>query len=446
MRTKTSRFSWVLGVLGAWASYAGVVIAPGCGATDTDNGGTDSNTHWLEPCESDSQCDEGLSCVCGVCTEPCDDDDACSGLAGASCALANTCAGPRDETSCVVECRNDGDCSDLGSSFLCDGGQCVHRSLAPGPGSGGQGGEEGGQAGAPAGSGGKGGQIGNGGVAGGPVAGAPPRGGSGPSGGFAGSVSGGRAPTGGTGSGAIAGAGSPSTGGTGQTGPCAPMDVQASSGPELPCLPGPPTFYWNGNFCTAFYGCQCTGEDCDEVYPSMAACDESYRACYEDLGITGACETDADCKLTHRGCCARCGEQGFDSLTATNEADEALWHYCPSNAACPPCVPGEPTPEAAASCVAGRCTVTSVCAQLDESDCEAEELCSPVLAYTASTAQEVYAGCLYSGPGAPECSAVESCGVIDDVPADAECLFFPSSCQPRNFFELDCASAACTAP
>jgi hypothetical protein len=435
MRTKTSRFSWVFGVLGAWASYAGVVIAPGCGVTDTDNGGTDSNTHWLEPCERDSQCDEGLSCVCGVCTASCEDDDACSELDGASCALANTCTGPREETSCVVGCSNDLACGDLGTSFVCDDGQCVHRSIAPVGGSGVQSGDPGGEAGAP------GGAIGgNGGGAG-----APPTGGSGAIAGSAGGPSGGRATgTGGSaGSGAIAGAGAPSTGGTGPTGPCAPMDVQVAAGPDLPCLPGAPTYYWNGNFCTSFSGCQCAGEDCDERYPTMAACDQSYQACYEELGITGECETDDDCKLTHRGCCASCGEQTFESLAATNAADEALWHYCPSNAACPPCIPGDPTPEAAAKCEAGRCTVTSICAPLDNADCDAEELCAPMRAYSPS-GPPLYAGCFYTGPGAPGCDASESCGIAIDAPADADCLFFPSSCQPRNYSKLDCASEKCS--
>jgi hypothetical protein len=428
MRTKTSRFSWVFGILGAWASYAGVVIAPGCGATDTQNGGTDSNTHWLEPCERDSECDEGLSCVCGVCTASCDDDDACSELDGASCALANTCAGPREETSCVVGCSNDRACGDLGTDFVCDGGQCVHQSIAPAGGSGGQSGEPGGEAGTPGGA-----IAGNGGIASGGGAGAPPTGGSGAIGsggsaGFAGGPSGGSA-----GSGAIAGAGAPSTGGTGPTGPCAPMDVQVAAGPELPCLPGAPTYYWNGNFCTPFSGCQCAGEDCDKVYPTMAACDDSYRTCYEELGITGECETDVDCKLTHRGCCASCGEQSFESLAATNAADEALWLYCPTDGACPPCVPGDPTPEAAASCVEGRCTVTSICQPLDEDECGAAELCEPELGMEAIRgAPPFYAGCRYSGPGAPECVPGTYLSVPED-PALPRCVAFDSTCMPRGY-------------
>lgn len=436
MRTKTSRFGWVFGVLGAWASYAGVVIAPGCGATDTNNGGTDSNTHWLEPCERDSECG-GLTCVCGVCTEPCETDDACSKLDGASCALANTCEGPREESSCVVGCRRDAECGDLGSSFICDDGQCVHRSIAHTPGSGGQGAEAGGEAGAPFGGG-------EGGTSAG-AAGAPSPGGSGANAGSAGAPSGGRTTgTGGSaGSGAISGAGAPSTGGSGPTGPCAPMDVQPSA-LNLPCEAAPPTYYWNGHLCTPLNGCACSGEDCDEVYPTMAACDESYRACYTDLGITGACESDDDCKLTHRGCCASCGEQSFENLAATNEAEEELWHYCPAAPLCPDCVQGGPTPEAAARCEAGRCTVASICADLDEADCEAEELCTPLTAYASSDAREVYAGCVYSGPGSPACNPVESCGIKNDPLADVECLFFPSSCQPRNYSKLDCASTVCS--
>jgi hypothetical protein len=220
------------------------------------------------------------------------------------------------------------------------------------------------------------------------------------------------------------------------------MDVR-ESGLDLPCLPGPPTYYWNGNFCTQFYGCQCSGEDCDEVYPTMAACDESYRACYTDLGITGACESDADCKLTHRGCCPSCGEQSFESLAATNEAEEPLWQYCATERVCPDCVHGGPTPEAVAKCEAGRCTVASICTSLDEADCEAEELCTPLTAYTSSESREVYAGCVYAQAGSPACNPVESCGIANDPPGDVECLFFPTSCQPRNYSRLDCASPIC---
>jgi hypothetical protein len=440
MRTKTSRFSWVFGVLGAWASYAGVVIAPGCGATDTQNGGTDSNTHWLEPCERDSQCDEGLSCVCGVCTAPCEDDDACSALDGASCALANTCAGPREETSCVVGCSNDRDCGDLGTDFVCDGRQCVHQSIAPAGGSGGQIGEPGGEAGAPSGA-----IAGNGGIAGGPgVAGAPQTGGTGAgaTAGFAGSINGGRAGTGGSpGSGAIAGAGAPSTGGSGATGPCAPMDAHASQ-LNLPCF-GPPAFYWNGNFCAQLSSCDCLGEDCDELYPTMAACDESYRTCYEDLGITGECETDDDCTLTHRGCCASCGVQRFESLAATNAEDQALWLYCPTDEACPTCATGGPTPEAAAKCEAGRCTVTSICESLDATGCDAAELCDPVYARFPGELDKVYVGCRYSGEDAAMCSEGPTCGIVSDPAADAACMTFDTTCQPRDFSALDCSSTAC---
>jgi len=444
MRTKTSRFGWVFGVFGAWASYAGLVIAPGCGATDTNNGGTDSNTHWLEPCERDSECG-GLSCVCGVCTEPCEDDGACSELDGASCALLNTCSGPRDEASCVVGCRNDADCADLGASFACDGGQCLHVSLAAG-GSDGQGGDgqggDGGRQGGDAGSSGTptpgGGMAGNGGAAGG-----PPNGGMGPIAGFAGE--GGRPPiTGGSaGNGAVAGAGAPSTGGTGPTGPCAPMDVRGPSGPPLPCLPGPASYYWNGTHCTAFSECICEGEDCDELYGTMSACDASYDACYVERGITGACESDDDCKLTYRGCCASCGEQSFESLAATNEAEEALWQYCPTDPLCPECVQGGPTPEAVAKCEAGRCTVASICEELDVTACEEAEQCEPLYARFPGALDMAYMGCRFSGEGAPECSAAEVCGVDGTAQGDTSCMIFGSGCMPRRFIPFDCSSTAC---
>lgn len=55
------------------ASFA---IAIGCGGRTEDHA-TDTKTNWLSSCERDNQCDNGLSCLCGVCTVGCAQNSTC---------------------------------------------------------------------------------------------------------------------------------------------------------------------------------------------------------------------------------------------------------------------------------------------------------------------------------------------------------------------------------
>lgn len=72
-----------------WLSVGAVLTVLGsvqCGNTE-DTSGTE--THWLAMCSVDADC-AGLSCLCGVCTEDCADDDACQEFADtAVCAAAS---------------------------------------------------------------------------------------------------------------------------------------------------------------------------------------------------------------------------------------------------------------------------------------------------------------------------------------------------------------------
>jgi hypothetical protein len=70
----------VLGVAGVLAS-----IAPGCGG-QSSGGGTDTNTNWLKQCVADADCG-ALSCLCNVCTAPCESDAVCT--AGGAAALCS---------------------------------------------------------------------------------------------------------------------------------------------------------------------------------------------------------------------------------------------------------------------------------------------------------------------------------------------------------------------
>jgi hypothetical protein len=125
----TGRAVWVA----AWLGWASV---PGCFDAHHSYGG---ETHFMRGCEE--RCGGGLTCVCGVCTQPCLENAACDGLAGqASCAAVNVdrevCG---DELAslparaCVASCGRDADCAALGAGFACDAGQCRERAAAGEP-------------------------------------------------------------------------------------------------------------------------------------------------------------------------------------------------------------------------------------------------------------------------------------------------------------------------
>lgn len=143
-----SKLSWVLTLVAVAA------------CSDTTRGMVETETHFLESCES--SCEDGLSCICGVCTKACTDDDACEALAsGARCA-ANPSACGDTGSLCDVACEAPSDCAALGAGYTCAAGRCRAESDA---GSGGSGGAGAGGDGA-SGDGGEGGGSGNGGQGG----------------------------------------------------------------------------------------------------------------------------------------------------------------------------------------------------------------------------------------------------------------------------------------
>lgn len=88
-----------------------------------------SETNFLRYC-SDEDCGEGLSCVCGVCTELCNDSSQCSDdAAGAVCVSplgdaqgsSSSCS---TALQCEVTCGESADCSSLGDGYHCRAGVC----------------------------------------------------------------------------------------------------------------------------------------------------------------------------------------------------------------------------------------------------------------------------------------------------------------------------------
>ncbi len=82
---------------------------------------TDSETHWMQSCEADADCDADLSCICNVCTLECDGD--CSALGElATCGQAPQWCGDASGQLCLIECENSDECENGAS---CEGGLCV---------------------------------------------------------------------------------------------------------------------------------------------------------------------------------------------------------------------------------------------------------------------------------------------------------------------------------
>jgi len=100
----------------------------GC-ETEAGEPSTGSESHFLRSCHDDSECGE-LSCLCGVCSAPCDADAVCTELdAAAECVPSaarpseSACATP-PESMCDLRCASDADCESLAAESVCTHGFC----------------------------------------------------------------------------------------------------------------------------------------------------------------------------------------------------------------------------------------------------------------------------------------------------------------------------------
>ena len=98
------------------------------GCSPFDGPQTGSQTNWLQSCQIDAQCDAGLQCLCGACTQSCREEQSCADLPGTSCvpgedvgAIAQ-CAGNEPSRSglCLPRCERE----DCGSGTACIAGVC----------------------------------------------------------------------------------------------------------------------------------------------------------------------------------------------------------------------------------------------------------------------------------------------------------------------------------
>jgi hypothetical protein len=94
------------------------------------------------------------------------------------------------------------------------------------------------------------------------------------------------------------------------------------------------------------------------LYESSSDCDDAFSACYADLGVERACDTNADCTLVPRACCGANTEP--DAVLALSgggaELDSEL---CDGRLGCPTIfIP--PKPSLHAQCVEGQCETLDV--------------------------------------------------------------------------------------
>jgi hypothetical protein len=115
----------------------GLFLAAGCGASHVGQPAVrDSETHFLSLCAS--SCEEGLTCVCGVCTRACEEASDCSELSDEASCVAPTASDKRacgrvlPATVCEAECSAQSDCAAVGPDHRCDEGVCRAGPLASG--------------------------------------------------------------------------------------------------------------------------------------------------------------------------------------------------------------------------------------------------------------------------------------------------------------------------
>lgn len=118
MRASGTRASLGIGFISLVLCFSAI----GCESETTDP--TGGETHFLRVCDPEADtCEDGLSCICGVCTTVCGVEDPCATYAGAQC-VAPPPSCKVVERACDVQCSSNKDCWDLSSAHYCIDGWC----------------------------------------------------------------------------------------------------------------------------------------------------------------------------------------------------------------------------------------------------------------------------------------------------------------------------------
>jgi cysteine-rich repeat protein len=101
-----------------------LVLFAACGRS---SGGGDSETHWMKRCQTQSDCNAGTTCSCGMCSKECEASSDCSGLGATTlCVSPGEIPGcgmnPQPAGLCVASCSESPSCP-LG--FECSPNGCT---------------------------------------------------------------------------------------------------------------------------------------------------------------------------------------------------------------------------------------------------------------------------------------------------------------------------------
>lgn len=94
-----------------WMVALGAAAMLSCTDTGTQGPTLNSNTNWLMACSADENCADGLSCLCGQCTQECTDVTDCS-EDGAECIVNAVTCESAPVAACLPGCTDDEDCGD----------------------------------------------------------------------------------------------------------------------------------------------------------------------------------------------------------------------------------------------------------------------------------------------------------------------------------------------
>ncbi|MFU8805289.1 MAG: hypothetical protein ACNA8W_15860 [Bradymonadaceae bacterium] len=123
-----------------------IFVATGCSsdkpaATEPEAEGPEARPQLLGPCSATGECPEGLSCLCGLCTQPCDEPDedeldACELLhenafcAGEGSLFVDYCL-EEPPAICLLRCDEDSTCKAIDSRMSCLEEQCYVTEPIP---------------------------------------------------------------------------------------------------------------------------------------------------------------------------------------------------------------------------------------------------------------------------------------------------------------------------
>jgi hypothetical protein len=83
-----------------------------------------------------------------------------------------------------------------------------------------------------------------------------------------------------------------------------PMDAEGYSDPNDPsCTPDQGLgVKWDGTQCYAIAGCQCVGEDCDQIFDNFADCQAACQQPCNSTDVADPCPDGMYCQAPNNGC------------------------------------------------------------------------------------------------------------------------------------------------